>query len=138
MATKSVAAQREAAREAYNIYFANCPSRQVLAMLSDKWVTMVIGSLHDGPLRYSELRRFIAGISQKMLTQTLRTLERDGLVSRTITPAVPVRVDYALTDVGRTLLPVILQITNWAETHIEEIQQARAAYDGEAEQAQGA
>jgi DNA-binding HxlR family transcriptional regulator len=87
----------------------------VLDALSDKWVTLILTALADSPRRYSELSRTIAGVSQKMLTQTLRLLERDGLVTRTITPAVPVRVDYQLTALGRTLLPVVRAIKDWSE-----------------------
>jgi DNA-binding HxlR family transcriptional regulator len=101
----------------------------VLAALSDKWVTLVLTALADGPKRYSQLARRIAGVSQKMLTQTLRTLERDGLVTRTITPSVPVRVDYQLTPLGKTILPVVAAIKQWSETHIDEIHVARAGYD---------
>ncbi len=124
------AAQRRArAREAYNAYVAECPSRQVLDAISDKWVTLVLSALADGPQRYSDLSRRIAGVSQKMLTQTLRQLERDGLLTRTITPAVPVRVDYHLTELGETILPVVAAIKQWSETHITEIHAAREAYD---------
>ena len=97
MATTTAAQRREQERAAYNAYVAECPSRQVLDALSDKWVTLVLTALADAPRRYSELSRTIAGVSQKMLTQTLRLLERDGLVTRTITASVPVRVDYQLT-----------------------------------------
>ena len=128
MATMTAAQRRERERAAYNAYVAECPSRQVLAALSDKWVTLVLTALAASPQRYSELSRTIAGVSQKMLTQTLRTLERDGLVTRTITPAVPVRVEYQLTPLGRTLLPVVRAIKDWSETHIAEVQAARAAY----------
>ena len=129
MATLTAAQRRELERNAYNAYIAACPSRQVLDSLSDKWVTLVLHALADGPQRYSGLARTIAGVSQKMLTQTLRMLERDGLVSRTITPSVPVRVDYELTPLGRSLLPIVHAIKGWSETHIEEIQAARASYD---------
>jgi DNA-binding HxlR family transcriptional regulator len=101
----------------------------VLAALSDKWVTLVVSALADGPLRHSELARTVAGATQKMLTQTLRKLERDGLVTRTVTPAVPPRVDYELTDLGHDLLPLQRAIKAWAETHIERIHDARARYD---------
>jgi DNA-binding HxlR family transcriptional regulator len=101
----------------------------VLDALSDKWVTLVLTALADAPRRYSELSRTIAGVSQKMLTQTLRLLERDGLVTRTITASVPVRVDYQLTPLGRTLLPVVRAIKDWSETHISEVHAARVAYD---------
>ena len=101
----------------------------MLDALSDKWVTLVLTALADAPRRYSELSRTIAGVSQKMLTQTLRMLERDGLVTRTITASVPVRVDYQLTPLGRTLLPVVRAIKDWSETHIAEVHAARVAYD---------
>lgn len=129
MPTMTAAQRRERDRLAYNAYVAECPSRQVLDALSDKWVTLVLTALADGPRRYSELARTIAGVSQKMLTQTLRTLERDGLLTRTITPSVPVRVDYQLTTLGQTVLPVVSAIKHWSETHIHEIHAARTAYD---------
>src|SRR5919199_300404 len=129
MPTMTAAERRARHREQYNAYLATCPARQVLDSLSDKWVTLVLNALSEGPKRYSDLARTIAGVSQKMLTQTLRTLERDGLVSRTVTPAVPVRVDYELTPLGRTLQPVMLAIKSWAETHIEQVESARSNYD---------
>jgi DNA-binding HxlR family transcriptional regulator len=135
MPTMTAAQRRESERDAYNAYVAACPSRQVLDSLSDKWVTLVLNALADGPQRYSALARTVAGVSQKMLTQTLRLLERDGLLSRTITPSVPVRVDYELTPLGRSLLPVVYAIKAWSETHIEQIEAARAAYDGVAQPA---
>ena len=129
MATMTAAQRREQERDAYNAYVAECPSRQVLDALSDKWVTLILTALADAPRRYSELARAIAGVSQKMLTQTLRMLERDGLVTRTITASVPVRVDYQLTPLGRTLLPVVRAIKDWSETHISEVHAARVTYD---------
>ena len=129
MPTMTAAQRRERAREAYNAYVAECPSRQVLDAISDKWVTLVLSALADGPLRYSDLSRRIAGVSQKMLTQTLRQLERDGLLTRTITPSVPVRVDYELTALGETILPVVIAIKQWSEAHITEIHAARDTYD---------
>jgi DNA-binding HxlR family transcriptional regulator len=125
----TAAERRQRARQAYNAYVAECPSRQVLDAISDKWVTLVLSALADEALRYSDLSRRIAGVSQKMLTQTLRQLERDGLVTRTITPAVPVRVDYQLTALGETILPVVAAIKHWSENHIHEIHAARDAYD---------
>jgi DNA-binding HxlR family transcriptional regulator len=89
------------------------------------------GALADGPQRYSDLARRVAGVSQKMLTQTLRQLERDGLLTRSITPTVPVRVDYELTELGKTILPVVAAIKQWSETHIAAIHAARRAYDGQ-------
>jgi DNA-binding HxlR family transcriptional regulator len=129
MATMTAARGRERARAAYDAYMASCPSRQVLEVLSDKWVTLVLNALADGPQRYSALARTIAGVSQKMLTQTLRTLERDGMLTRTVTASVPVRVDYELTPLGRSLLPVVQAIKDWAESHIDEVHAARAAHD---------
>ncbi len=89
----------------------------------------MIPALADGPQRHGELARRIAGVSQKMLTQTLRTLERDGLVTRTVTASVPVRVDYALTPLGHDLFPVMVAIKNWAETHMDRVFEARTQYD---------
>src|ERR1700676_2101410 len=91
----------------------------VLARIGDKWSVLVVSRLRDGPLRFNELRRSIEGISQRMLTLTLRGLERDGLVTRTIFPTIPPRVDYELTDLGRTLLEPVLAISQWAERHRE-------------------
>jgi DNA-binding HxlR family transcriptional regulator len=125
---KTAAQRRDESRARYNANLKECPGHQLLATLSDKWVTLVLDALADGPLRYNELSRIVAGASQKMLTQTVRTLERDGLVSRAVTPTVPVRVDYELTELGRTLLPVQRAIKAWAESHIEEVQAARTAY----------
>jgi DNA-binding HxlR family transcriptional regulator len=121
--------RREQERQLYNAYLADCPGHQLLATLSDKWVTLALSALADGPQRYRDLSRTIAGASQKMLTQTLRKLERDGLLTRTVTPSVPVRVDYELTALGESLLPIQRAIKDWAETHIEQVQQARASYD---------
>ena len=129
MPTMTAAQRRARARDTYNAYVAECPSRQVLDAISDKWVTLVLNALAGGPLRYSDLARRIAGVSQKMLTQTLRRLERDGLLTRTITPSVPVRVDYQLTSLGETILPVVTAIKQWSEAHIAEIHTARDAYD---------
>jgi DNA-binding HxlR family transcriptional regulator len=129
MATMTAEQRRRQAKLAYNAYVAECPSRQVLDAISDKWVTLVLSALDEGPMRYSDLARRIAGVSQKMLTQTLRMLERDGLLTRTITPSVPVRVDYELTPLGETILPVVGAIKQWSEAHIEQIHEARAGYD---------
>ncbi|BCB74309.1 helix-turn-helix domain-containing protein [Phytohabitans flavus] len=129
MATATAAQRRKQAKEAYDAFLAECPTRQLLETLSDKWMGLVLASLGHGPMRHSELARKIAGVSQKMLTQTLRTLERDGLVARTVTPTVPVRVDYELTPLGRDLAPVMVAIKTWAEAHMDEVRAARTAYD---------
>jgi DNA-binding HxlR family transcriptional regulator len=129
MATRTAVQRRADERVAYDAYLATCPARQLLDRISDKWVSLVLNALAGGPLRYRDLNRIIAGVSQKMLTQTLRALERDGLLTRTVTPSVPVRVDYQLTPLGHSLLPVMTSIKAWAESHIEEVTAARTDYD---------
>ena len=89
--------------DTWNAYADTCPTRLVLDRIADKWAVLVLGLLGDGPVRFNQLRRRIQGISQKMLSQTLKSLERDGLVSRKVTPTVPVTVEYAVTPLGRTL-----------------------------------
>ena len=112
---------------------ADCQAREVLDRVGDKWSLLVIGLLGEGPLRFAELRRRVDGISQRMLTVTLRGLERDGLVTRTVRPTVPPRVDYALTPMGRTLLDTVRNLLEWADKHLPEIHAARAAYDRRSE-----
>lgn len=112
-----------------NVYDADCPTRQVLDRIGDKWTTLVIGMLEEGSKRFSELQRSIGGISQKMLTQTLRSLERDGLVNRTVYAEVPPRVEYALTPLGETLCAPIAAIRQWAEDNIADVSAAQTAYD---------
>lgn len=129
MATKTAARRRDEAKVVYDAYMALCPTRHVMETVGDKWAALIVTALADGPRRHGELRTTIAGVSQKMLTQTLRELERDGLVLRTVTPSVPVRVDYELTRLGRTLVPVLSALKDWSETHIGEILAARGAYD---------
>ena len=129
MATATAAQRRRQAREEYDAFLAACPSRQLLDRLADKWATLILCALADGEQRYSELSRSIAGVSQKMLTQTLRNLERDGMLIRSITPAVPVRVSYRLTPLGRSLLPIVQSIKDWAEQHMSVVQDARNRYD---------
>jgi DNA-binding HxlR family transcriptional regulator len=129
MPTTTAAQRREQARIQYDAFIAACPTRTLLDRLSDKWVCLILTALADGPRRYGDLSRKIAGVSQKMLTQTLRSIERDGLVTRTVTPSVPVRVDYELTNLGTSLLPVMRAIKLWAEANIEAVESARATYD---------
>ncbi len=95
---------------------ANCPSRRALDIIADKWTSLVIYLLSDGPQRYTQLKRQIGGISQKMLTQTLRKLEEEGLVTRTVYPTAPPSVEYALTPLGETLLDPLISMINWAQT----------------------
>ncbi|MGO1054446.1 winged helix-turn-helix transcriptional regulator [Crossiella sp. CA198] len=129
MATQTAADRRSAERDAYDAYLAACPTRNLLDRISDKWVTLLLCALQNGPRRYNELSRKLAGISQKMLTQTLRTLERDGLVTREVTPSVPVRVDYALTPLGKSLRATVEQLKLWAEANMDHVYLARAGYD---------
>ncbi|MBF6204995.1 MULTISPECIES: helix-turn-helix domain-containing protein [Nocardia] len=129
MATMTAAQRRDMAKQRYDAYIAECPTRQLLDRISDKWVSLVLAALADGPLRYAELNRTIAGVSPKMLTQTLRVLERDGLVERRITAEVPVRVDYELTALGHSLQPVMSAVKAWAEARMDEVIAARARYD---------
>jgi DNA-binding HxlR family transcriptional regulator len=124
------AAQRRArAKHDYDAFLSCCPSRQLLDMVANKWVCLVLSALVDGSMRHSELQRRIAGVSQKMLTQTLRDLERDGLVTRTVTASVPVRVDYELTELGESLRRVMVPLKAWAEANMGQILGHRAAHD---------
>ncbi len=107
----------------------SCPVREVLNRVGDKWSVFIVGLLADGPKRFSELRRTIEGISQRMLTLTLRGLERDGLVTRTVYPTIPPRVEYQLTELGRTLRKPIQSLAKWAQENREGIRQARNRYD---------
>lgn len=115
-----------------NVYDSVCPTRRVLDLIADKWTALVIGLLEDRAQRFAALHRQIGGISQKMLTQTLRSLERDGVVQRTVYAEVPPRVEYALTPLGKTLCGPIAALRTWAEEHIEAIAEAQRRYDGRA------
>jgi DNA-binding HxlR family transcriptional regulator len=106
-----------------------CPAREILDRVGDKWSVLIVAMLGDGPHRFSELKRMIEGISQRMLTLTLRGLERDGLVTRTVHPTVPPSVEYALTGLGRTLLEPVMALAAWAEKNRGRIQQARDRFD---------
>jgi DNA-binding HxlR family transcriptional regulator len=115
-----------------DVYAKDCPSRQVLDRIGDTWSVLIVGSLAGGSRRYTELAKRIEGISPKMLTQTLRALERDGLIGRTVHAVVPPRVDYALTPLGRSLLDLVGALETWAEGHIGDVLDARAKYDAQA------
>ncbi|MFE2750466.1 winged helix-turn-helix transcriptional regulator [Actinosynnema sp. NPDC059335] len=135
MATTKAAERRARAKVEYNAFLAACPSRRLLDRISDKWVVLVLCALggdHGGgsggrpagvprALRYSELSRLLAGVSQKMLTQTLRSLEHDGLLTRTVTPTVPVTVSYELTDLGLSLHHVTRGLREWAQAHMADV-----------------
>jgi DNA-binding HxlR family transcriptional regulator len=110
----------------YNAYAASCPTRQALDRIADKWTVLVVGLLGTRPHRFGELLRGIDGISQKMLTQTLRSLEFDGLIARRVKATVPVTVEYSLTPTGRTLAEPLDAIRQWAEQHIEAVLSARS------------
>ncbi|MFJ6798962.1 winged helix-turn-helix transcriptional regulator [Streptomyces sp. NPDC091268] len=132
MATRTAAAHRAEERAAYDAFLEECPTSRLLARISDKWVGLVVSALGEaegGSLRYSDLGRKIPGVSQKMLTQTLRSLERDGLVTRTVTPTVPVRVDYRLTELGGSLGCLLSSVKRWAENHFDEVDAHRAHHD---------
>jgi DNA-binding HxlR family transcriptional regulator len=103
---------------------------ELLARVGDKWTVLVVYVLGRGPRRFNELRREIGGISQRMLTLTLRGLERDGMVTRSVTATIPPRVDYALTDLGRSLLGPVAELGEWAKRNRARIDKARARYDG--------
>ena len=107
--------------------------RETLARVGDKWSMLVIGVLHDGPLRFTELQRKIDGISHRMLTQTVRSLERDGLVTRTSYPEIPPRVEYAATELGRSLSVPVIELARWAAAHHDDILDARETFDDERE-----
>ncbi|MGW6916900.1 winged helix-turn-helix transcriptional regulator [Kitasatospora sp. NPDC054939] len=112
-------------------YSAPCPSRAALDRIADKWTVLIVGALAGGTRRYTELRTAVDGISEKMLTQTLRSLERDGLVAREVYPVVPPRVEYRLTELGRTLDAPLAAVRAWAEQYINEVEGARLRYDTE-------
>lgn len=112
-------------------YTRGCPSRDLLDQIGSKWAVLVLGELgRHGGCRFTQLRQRLAGVSDKMLAQTLRTLERDGLVLRTVYPEVPIRVEYELTPLGQTLRGPLKELTQWSVGHIEEVLAAREEYDG--------
>ena len=113
----------------WNPYAAACPTRLVLDRIADKWAVLVLGLLSGEPLRFNELRRRIEGLSQKMLSQSLKSLERDGLIHRKAIATVPVTVEYSITDLGRTLSATVDALRLWAETHIEDVLASQQRYD---------
>jgi DNA-binding HxlR family transcriptional regulator len=112
-----------------DVYLRGCASRTALEVIANKWTHLAVCALRDGPMRFGVLRRRLQGVTQKMLTQTLRTLERNGLVTRTLYPTIPPRVDYELTDLGRSAVGVLDEILRWSEQHSAEITAARQRYD---------
>jgi DNA-binding HxlR family transcriptional regulator len=110
-------------------YASDCPTRKVLDRVADKWAVLILGLLMDGPMRFNRLRRTVEGISQKVLSQTLKSLERDGLVSRKAFATVPVTVEYTITPLGLSLAATLDALRVWAETHMEEVVANQQQYD---------
>ncbi len=137
------APNRAQAKARYNAFLSVCRSQKLLDRISDKWVTLILSALGSGGtpeqpcigepriLRYSELSRLLAGVSQKMLTQTLRSLERDGLVTRTVVPTVPITVSYELTVLGLSLYQTVRVLKAWAEDHMDTVLTHRTEYDAQ-------
>lgn len=117
----------------WNVMLATCPSRTSLARIANKWTAMIVITLSDGPARFGVLRQAVAGISGKVLSSTLRDLERDGVLTRTAYDEMPPRVDYELTPLGMSLREPLAALGAWAEQHIEEVLEARDAFDRAAE-----
>jgi DNA-binding HxlR family transcriptional regulator len=113
----------------WNPYQKNCPTRLVLDRIADKWSVLILVKLRSGPIRFNTLRREIEGISQKVLSQTLKELERDGLVHRKVFPTVPVTVEYSITPLGNTLSSAVKSITDWAESNMDTILTAQQEFD---------
>jgi len=116
-------------------YLLACPCRDVLDLVANKWTSLMIGKLAQRPHRFGELRREVAGITPKVLTQNLRSLERDGLISRKVYPTTPPSVEYALTPLGESISGYLIALNNWSSANFDEIKRARAAYDAAQEAA---
>lgn len=114
--------------QGFGVFESHCPTRQVLDLIADKWTVLIIRRLADGTLRFAQLRRSVDGISQKVLTNKLHSLERDGIVTRRIYASVPPKVEYSLTALGRSLCTLVEGICAWAEANIEQVQAARQVY----------
>lgn len=114
-----------------NAYAADCPTRQILDRVGDKWAVLILLLLRDEPLRFNQLRRAVEGISQKMLSQVLKSLERDGLVKRHAIATVPVTVEYSITLLGRTLASAVDPLRDWAERNVKEVLAAQRRYDAQ-------
>jgi len=113
-----------------NIYASICPSREVLSLIGEKWVSLIVGALNGHTLRFGGLKTVCEGVSQKMLTQTLRKLERAGMITRTVYPdALPLKVEYALTPLGTSLVPVLSLMKQWAQDNLHRVEHHRRVYD---------
>lgn len=119
--------------ESFNVMEQNCPSREIMQRLGDKWTPLVLLTLSEGPQRFSVLRQQIGNVTPKVLTSTLRTLERDGLVKRTVYAQVPVRVDYELTEVGHSLQEPMDTLRRWSQEHASKVLRARDEFDAREE-----
>lgn len=129
MAEQSPLQYASGERCALEHFDADCPFRVLFDQISDKWTMMILTVLDDGPTRFNSLKRRLAGISQKSLSQTLRRLERNGLICRQVLPLSPVAVEYSLSELGHTLLPPFRALYGWTKHHINDVEQARRAYD---------
>jgi DNA-binding HxlR family transcriptional regulator len=118
----------------WNVYLRNCPCRDVLDLLANKWTALMLGALARHSHRFGELRRAVDGISQKMLTQNLRQLERDGLISRTVHPTTPPTVEYALTEMGAEVSAHLIALSAWSQSNFDRIRASREHYDEQAVQ----
>ncbi|NMB86748.1 MAG: helix-turn-helix transcriptional regulator [Chloroflexi bacterium] len=116
----------------WNVYQQDCPTRLALDRIADKWTVLIVGRLSGGTRRFGELRREVSGISPKVLTQKLRELERDGILTRKVYASVPPRVEYTLTPLGKTLIGLLDAVRVWAESHIETMLEAQSTYDRQA------
>ncbi len=116
-------------QHAYDVYEDRCPTRLALDRLADKWAVLILDRLQDGPVRFNHIRRDIKGLSQKVLSQTLKRLERDGLISRAVFATVPVTVEYSLTPLGLTLTETVSALAHWAEHNMDAVLAAQRAYD---------
>jgi DNA-binding HxlR family transcriptional regulator len=114
-----------------NAYAANCPTRQILDRVGDKWAVLILLLVRDEPMRFNALRRAIEGISQKMLSQVLKSLERDGLIKRRVIATVPVTVEYSITPLGATLSKAVDALRDWAENNLKEVLNAQRRYDAQ-------
>jgi DNA-binding HxlR family transcriptional regulator len=119
------------AKPKFDACVAGCPARDLLSHVADKWTVLVLGVLTGGTARFNELRRRVQGITQKVLTQTLRDLERQGLVSRKVFAEVPLRVEYTLTPLGRSLVKVLQGVQDWAEAHAGEVMLAHQRFEAQ-------
>ena len=114
-----------------NAYAAECPTRQILDRIGDKWAVLILILIRDEPMRFNALRRSIEGISQKMLSRVLKSLERDGLIKRRVFATVPVTVEYSITPLGQTLAAAVDHLRDWAEENLKEVLSAQRRYDAQ-------